>query len=274
MGFLRTGCIWIVLDGKFDSVFCKSKDLKAFLRCSCVHFFVFLFCYNNYYYYYYFFFFLFFFALQRKICVPKGSMSFGVGERGRHSFVNRFKTWLCRTTLMFLSPLKDAPLKKLAWRRPLLKRGREGRGRDRTDRTQHAFGITFGQCAVVNLHTLRHLEEKKKKKMSEWWEMPLWPINVQSLFLLYFFVGFYLIRTQAFSVFSEVSGHVAAPQRDRTIHKCQRVWNSNCMNKRDGLWMTLCSFLIVTFFFSSFDCFLNSPQPTEPAEFTSSISLL
>lgn len=28
---------------EFDSVFCKSKDFKAFLRCSCVHFFQFVF---------------------------------------------------------------------------------------------------------------------------------------------------------------------------------------------------------------------------------------
>lgn len=38
--------------------------------------------------------------------------------------------------------------------------------------------------------------------------------------------------------------------------KFQRVWNSNCMNKRDGLWMTSCSFLI-TFFFIAFSAPLS-----------------
>lgn len=32
-----------VLGGQCDAVFCKSKDFKAFLRCSCVHFFQFAF---------------------------------------------------------------------------------------------------------------------------------------------------------------------------------------------------------------------------------------
>lgn len=43
MLFFWRGCTWIVLDGEFDSDFCKSKDFKAFLRCSCVHFFQFVF---------------------------------------------------------------------------------------------------------------------------------------------------------------------------------------------------------------------------------------
>lgn len=86
---------------------------------------------------------------------------------------------------------------------------------------------------------------------------------------------FYLIRTQAFSVFSEASSRVAAPQRDRTIHKCQRVWNSNCTNKGDCGWPCVRSTLwLVFFYFFYFYCVFNSPQPTQLAEFTSSVSQL
>lgn len=79
MLFFRRGCTWIVLDGEFDSVFCKSKDFKAFLRCSCVHFFQFVFaitiiiCISL-------IFFLFHLQRQKKVCFPKGSMLFGVEE--------------------------------------------------------------------------------------------------------------------------------------------------------------------------------------------------
>lgn len=37
------------------------------------------------------------------------------------------------------------------------------------------------------------------------------------------------------------------------------VRNSNCMNKSDGLWTTLCSFLVIVFIF---DRFLGSLQPS------------
>lgn len=64
------------------------------------------------------------------------------------------------------------------------------------------------------------LEETKNEK---WWKMPLWPINVQSLFFCFMsFFFFNLIRTQAFSVFSEVSCCVVTPPWDRTVHKCQK----------------------------------------------------
>lgn len=70
---------------------------------------------------------------------------------------------------------------------------------------------------------------------------------------------FYLIRTQAFSVFSRC--RVVAPQWDRTIHTRQRIRISNCMNKRDGLWMTSCSLLshyVCLSLFPIFSC--SSPR--------------
>lgn len=65
------------MGGDFDSGFCKSKDFKAFLRCSCVHFFPFVFaiitiiCFC--------FFFIFSLAKKKKVS-QKGSMLFGVVE--------------------------------------------------------------------------------------------------------------------------------------------------------------------------------------------------
>lgn len=62
----------------FPFLFCKSKDFKAFLRCSCVHFFqflffgffiFFLFCNNSYYYLYF---------IEDGGCFPKVSMLFEV----------------------------------------------------------------------------------------------------------------------------------------------------------------------------------------------------
>lgn len=61
--------------------------------------------------------------------------------------------------------------------------------------------------ACIHCNTLR------RQKNEKWWKMPFWPINVQSLFLLSLLVYFW-IRTQAFSVFSEVSCCVAASQQE------------------------------------------------------------
>lgn len=74
--------------------------------------------------------------------------------------------------------------------------------------------------------------------------MPLRPINVQSLFFSFrpFFV-FHLIRTQAFSVFSEVSGGGTATRQNKT---------QMSESERDGIWTTSCLF----FFF--FYCFFSS----------------
>lgn len=92
---ILTGCTWIVLDRGvwqlfFLPFFCKSKDFKAFLRCSCVHFFqffffgFFFFCNNSYYYLYF---------------IEDGGWGvFSKSEHviwswvkwGRHSFVNGF----------------------------------------------------------------------------------------------------------------------------------------------------------------------------------------
>lgn len=90
------GCTWTVLDGEFDSVFvflflCKSKDFKAFLRCSCVHFFSVV---------------SFFFAIitvigfflnprftkkkKKNLCSQRKHDVWSL-EWGRHSFVNRTK---------------------------------------------------------------------------------------------------------------------------------------------------------------------------------------
>lgn len=46
---------------------------------------------------------------KQEICFPKWDVEGREGKRGRHSFVNRFvlKTWLCRTTSMVLSRLKN-----------------------------------------------------------------------------------------------------------------------------------------------------------------------
>lgn len=94
------GCTWTVLDGEFDSVFvflflCKSKDFKAFLRCSCVHFFsvVLLFCFAIITVIV----FLFFlknpwFTKKKKekknLCSQRKHDVWSL-EWGRHSFVNR-----------------------------------------------------------------------------------------------------------------------------------------------------------------------------------------
>lgn len=219
--------------GNLTAFFCKSKDFKAFLRCSCVHFFLCL-----------------FFAIITIICnffwICKEKISvFQKEERTkmRKAFIcERIRTkpdyaeprrWSCH--LLKMSPKN---LKAWKWTEPLLK-GREGKVRPSM--------LVFGQCAVASLHTLQHLEEREKK-MKTVGNAFVTDQCTKFIFAL-LLCWFYLIRTQAFSVFSEVSSRVAAPQWDRTIHKCQRVGNSNCMNKRDGLWMTLCSFLIVTRFF-------------------------
>lgn len=60
--------------------FCKSKDFKAFLRCSCVHFFKFVFRYNSYYYLYFYW----FAKREEKVCFLKGSMFWVENEGGIH----------------------------------------------------------------------------------------------------------------------------------------------------------------------------------------------
>lgn len=72
------------------------------------------------------------------------------------------------------------------------------------------------------------------------------------VFIVLFF--FYLIRTQAFSVFSEVSCCVPTPPWDRTIRKCQTVWT-----KETACGWPLCSFFVRTFIFYRF---LGSLQPS------------
>lgn len=72
--------------------------------------------------------------------------------------------------------------------------------------------------------------------------------------LLFLLCWFSLIRTQAFSVFSEVSCCVAAPQWDRTIHKRQS--ETAIVRTKE----TTCGWPRLHFF--SFYCFLNSLQPT------------
>lgn len=63
---------------------------------------------------------------------------------------------------------------------------------------------------------------------------------------------FNLIRTQAFSVFSEVSCGGGAAVRQNNTQMSGESENGNCVNKGVGLWMTLCSFLVVTFTISLF----------------------
>lgn len=141
---------------------------------------------------------------------------------------------------MVLSPLKDVPEKlkgvEVDWTTI--------KGEGGESETKHACIWTMRSSQPAYAATFRG-EGKKMKTVGNAFVTDQCTKFIFALLLCWF----YLIRTQAFSVFSEVSSHVAAPQWDRTIHKCQRVGNSNCMNKRDGLWMTLCSFLIVTRFF-------------------------
>lgn len=141
---------------------------------------------------------------------------------------------------MVLSPLKDVPEKlkgmEVDWTTI--------KGEGGESETKHACIWTMRSSQPAYAATFRG-EGKKMKTVGNAFVTDQCTKFIFALLLCWF----YLIRTQAFSVFSEVSSRVAAPQWDRTIHKCQRVGNSNCMNKRDGLWMTLCSFLIVTRFF-------------------------
>lgn len=84
--------------------------------------------------------------------------------------------------------------------------------------------------------------------------MPFWPINVQSLCLLYFFVWFYLIRTQAFSVFSKMSSHVATPRWDGTTRqKCPSLKQWPCEQKTAARgWLCVHSS-------NTSSCFLSTP---------------
>lgn len=81
--FFARGVLELFWTGNLTaSFFCKSKDFKAFLRCSCVHFFLFVFaiitiiiCIFK----------KFLICKEKNNCVPKGSMTFGVkNEEGIH----------------------------------------------------------------------------------------------------------------------------------------------------------------------------------------------
>lgn len=106
--------------------------------------------------------------------------------------------------------------------------------------------------------------------------MPFWPINVQSLCLLYFFVWFYLIRTQAFSVFSKMSSHVATPRWDGTMRqKCPSLKQRPCEQKTAARgWLCVHSS-------NTSSCFLSTPFGLKKKkkrrkislEFTSCVSL-
>lgn len=100
--FFGGGVLELFRMGRF---FCKSKDFKAFLRCSCVYFFPFVFAMITIIICIFLIFFVLF-DLQRKkkICVPKGSVSFGDEDRMRKAFIckqinltmqNHFD-WSCR----------------------------------------------------------------------------------------------------------------------------------------------------------------------------------
>lgn len=106
------------------------------------------------------------------------------------------RRWSCH--LLKMSPKN---LKAWKWTEPLLK-GREGKVRPSM--------LVFGQCAVASLHTLQHLEEREKK-MKTVGNAFVTDQCTKFIFAL-LLCWFYLIRTQAFSVFSEVSSRVAAPQ--------------------------------------------------------------
>lgn len=138
---------------------------------------------------------------------------------------------------MVLSPLKFAHKKAFRkdteWTGPLFKV--IGGGGALKDKTQHACVrmLRGGQPAYAAT-----FKGEKKRKC---WGMPLWPINVQSLFFLYVRFVFDLIRTQAFSVFSEVSSGGTAVRQNKTqksVRKRRHV---------DDLVFILIFFLIVSF---------------------------
>lgn len=125
-----------------------------------------------------------------------------------------------------LSPPKYTPLKlsvETQQAEPLLKWGLGGGG---SKETQHACIWTVHSRQPVSAATFRG------GKSERWWKMPFWSINVQRLLLFNFlFVSWFsLIRTKAFSVFSEVSLCVATLWWDKTIRK--RLKKRNCMNKK------------------------------------------
>lgn len=76
--------------------------------------------------------------------------------------------------------------------------------------------LVFGQCAVASLHSLQRVEERRRKKRENGGKC----LSDRSMYKVYFLLlllrWFYLIRTQAFSVFSEVSrgGGTAARQNN------------------------------------------------------------
>lgn len=88
--------------------------------------------------------------------------------------------------------------------------------------------LVFGQCAVASLHTLQHLEEKKKEKMVE--NAFVTDQCTKFIFAL-LLCWFYLIRTQAFSVFSEVSCGSAASETEQYT-KCQSQKQQLCEQRR------------------------------------------
>lgn len=117
--------------------------------------------------------------------------------------------------------------------------------------------LVFGRCAVASLHTLQHLEEKKMKMVENAFVTDQ---CTKFFFFALLLCWFYFIRTQAFSVFSELS----CGEWDRTIHKCQK--QQLCEQRRqpvdDLVFIPHCQL----FFF-----FLMLSHL--PSEFTSSISL-
>lgn len=72
--------------------------------------------------------------------------------------------------------------------------------------------LVFGQCAVAGLHTLQHKEGKKDKGGI----MPFVNDQCTKFIFALLLCWFYLIRTHAFSVFSEVSCGGAAVRRNNT----------------------------------------------------------
>lgn len=135
--------------------------------------------------------------------------------------------------------------------------------------------LVFGQCAVASLRTLQRVEEEREKKKKKMVENAFLTDQCTKFIFALLLCWFYLIRTQAFSVFSEVScGGTAVRQNNTQMSESlkQQLYEQKRRPVDDLVLIPRCNL----FFWGGcffLDCFLNSLQPTQLAEFTSSISL-
>lgn len=152
-------------------------------------------------------------------------------RKKRHSFVKicAKKPWLCRTTSLSLRKKKGNKKKKKRRIEPLLK----GSGKRRTHKDETAACLYFG---LYFRDPLRNMGGKQKKKVRERNNGKC--LCDRSMYRVYFLAPFLLcfslIRTQAFSVFSEVCGEQYAESENGEQRR---------KKKRDGLWMCVHSFL-------------------------------